>query len=191
MKKIVLASASPRRSELLKQINLEFKVIPSSLDEIINEELSIEDIVQTLAFEKASDIAKQLNGNYLVIGADTVVVKNEILGKPKDEEHAFTMLKTLQGEWHDVLTGIAVVDASSQKFVLGYELTHVKMKQLSDDTINSYIRTGEPMDKAGSYGIQGLGSILIERIEGCYFNVVGLPLLKLSNILEEFGVKIL
>lgn len=191
MKEIILASASPRRVELLKQVKLDFKAVPSNFDETINEILSIKDLVQSLAYGKANDIAKKLKSDSLVIGADTVVVKDGILGKPNNEGHAYSMLKMLQGEWHEVVTGIAVIDSSSQKFVLGYELTRVKMKQLSDDIINSYIKTGEPMDKAGSYGIQGLGALLVERIEGCYFNVVGLPLLKLSNILEEFGVKIL
>lgn len=191
MKNIILASASPRRVELLKLLNLEFKVIPSKIDESINEKMSKEEIVQTLAYEKAADIAKHLNDDELVIGADTIVVKNGVLGKPNSVEHAFTMLRMLQGEWHEVLTGIAVIDSSTSKFILGYESTRVKMKKLSDEKINSYIKTGEPMDKAGAYGIQGLGSILIERIEGCYFNVVGLPLFKLSTIMEELGVKIL
>jgi septum formation protein len=191
MKNIILASASPRRAELLRLLNLEYKVIPSYKPEAINEKLKVDEVVQTLAYEKAADIEKQLEYDALIIGADTVVVKNGILGKPKDIEHAFAMLQRLQGQWHEVFTGVAVIDSATKKFVLGYERTCVKMKQLSEEKINSYIKTGEPMDKAGSYGIQGMGSIFIERIEGCYFNVVGLPLMKLSNMMEELGVNIL
>ena len=191
MKNIILASASPRRAELLKLLKLEFDVIPSYIDETINEKLNTQDTVKKLAYEKAADIANRAGIKGLVIGADTVVVKNDILGKPKNFEDALEMLMKLQGHWHEVLTGIAVMNTLTRKTVIEYELTRVKMKQLSEETIRSYIRTGEPMDKAGAYGIQGLGSILIERIEGCYFNVVGLPLQKLSLVLEDFGVKVL
>jgi len=196
MKKIILASASPRRVELLKQIKLEFEVIPSNASERIDKKLKPEEIVQQLACKKAVDIAEKLNfaqkgNNTIVIGADTIVVKDGIMGKPKNEAHAFEMLKSLQGKWHEVLTGIAVVNAQDMKCVNDYERTRVKFRNLSDDIINSYIKTGEPMDKAGAYGVQGIGAVLVERIEGCYFNVVGLPIVKLANLLEDFDVKIL
>lgn len=191
MKEIVLASASPRRSELLKQIGVIFKVVPSNVEEDIGQNLSPEELVQGLAYEKALDVAEKLKGNSLVIGADTVVVKDGILGKPQTEEEARSMLKALQGQWHDVITGVAVIDSSSLKSKKAYEKTRVKMKGLTDDVINAYINTYEPMDKAGSYGIQGIGAILVEKIEGCYFNVVGLPLAKLSDLLEEFGIRLL
>ena len=191
MKNIVLASASPRRAELLKLINLEFIVVPSYITETIDEKLSIEEVVQSLACQKATDVAKNLKAGELVIGADTVVVKNGILGKPQNREQAFCMLQALQGEWHEVLTGLAVIDTRLQKIQLGFERTRVKMKPLSDEKIISYINTGESDDKAGAYGIQGFGSLLIERIDGCYFNVVGLPLQKLSCMMEDFGVKFL
>jgi septum formation protein len=159
-------------------------------------EMEPQEIVQQLAYKKAVDVADKLNciqkgKNALVIGADTIVVKDSIMGKPKDEAHAFEMLKSLQGEWHEVITGIAVVDAQDMKWVKDYEKTRVKFRNLSDDIINSYIKTGEPMDKAGAYGVQGIGAILVEKVEGCYFNVVGLPLVKLASLLENFDVKIL
>lgn len=197
MKRIVLASASPRRVELLKQIRLEFEVFPSSVGEQLDMKAKPEDVVQQLACKKAVDVAEKLNSvkkgkNTIVIGADTIVVKDGIImGKPKNEAHAFEMLKSLQGEWHEVLTGIAVVNAQDMKRITDYERTRVKFRNFSDDIINSYIRTGEPMDKAGAYGVQGIGAVLVERIEGCYFNVVGLPLVKLANLLGNFDVKVL
>jgi septum formation protein len=191
MKEIVLASASPRRSDLLKQIGLQFRVMPSSIEEALDSHLMPEQVVQDLAFMKAVDIAKKLYDSALVIGADTVVVKGSILGKPENKAEACSMLNILSGQWHEVITGIAVVDSLSLKSVKSFEKTRVKFKTLTDDIIEAYIKTGEPMDKAGAYGIQGIGSVLVERIEGCYFNVVGLPLAKLSEILKSFGVKIL
>lgn len=191
MKEIILASASPRRSELLRQVGITFKVVPSGVEENINMRLLPQELAQELACSKAIDVAKQAGGNCLVIGADTIVVKGKILGKPRNEEEAFTMLKSLEGEWHEVITGIAVTDAASMRTVKDFEMTRVKVRNLTDSMIYSYIKTGEPADKAGAYGIQGMGALLVERIEGCYFNVVGLPLMKLSCMLEEFGVKIL
>ena len=191
MKEIILASASPRRLELLKQIGVQFTVVSSDIEENADERQSPEEIVKELAFRKAMDVAKRIAPGPLVIGADTIVVKNGILGKPENEKRAFSMLQTLGGEWHEVVTGVAVIDSLSMVSVKGAEKTRVKMKELTIESINAYIKTGEPMDKAGAYGIQGLGAVLVEKIEGCYFNVVGLPLMKLSTILEEFGVKIL
>ena len=191
MKEIVLASASPRRLELLKQIGLEFSVFPSDIDERIDIDSTPEEAVQSLSFRKAVDVAGKLQNSPLVIGADTIVFKDSILGKPENEDHAFRMLKMLQGGWHEVITGITVIDSSNGNHLSGYEKTRVKMRKLSDGMISSYIHTGEPLDKAGAYGIQGMGALLVEKIEGCYFNVVGLPLLKLSLMLEKFGVNIL
>lgn len=191
MNRIILASASPRRSELLRRIQLDFTIIPSNVEEVVDERLEGAEIVKAIASQKAWDVATKLQEKALVIGADTVVMKDGVLGKPKDKNQAFAMLKRLQGEWHEVFTGVAVIDSGTGKVSQGYEKTRVKMRSLSEDTIIRYIETGEPMDKAGAYGIQGWGSLLVERIEGCYFNVVGLPLVKLSNVLEEFGVKLL
>ena len=191
MKEIVLASASPRRSRLLNQIGLDFKVIPSGIDEEANPDLGAEEFVQELAFDKASHVAEKLDTDALVIGADTIVVKDKILGKPRDEKEAYNMLKTLQESWHSVVTGVSVVDSGTMEHAEGYEKTRVKLRSLTDDEIYSYIRSGECLDKAGSYGIQGIGAVLVERIEGCYFNVVGLPIMRLCTMLEKFGVNIL
>ncbi|HPD00911.1 MAG TPA: Maf family protein [Acetivibrio sp.] len=190
---IVLASASPRRSELLKQIGLDFIIVPSKIDEGNNDNLSPAELVQYLAYQKAMDVAEQMaqtghNNRYLVIGADTVVVKDGIIGKPADRHEAFCILSRLRGGWHEVFTGIALIDTRDFKYIKGFETTRVKMKEMSDDTIFAYIDSQEPMDKAGAYGVQGKGAVLVERVEGCYFNVVGLPLPRLAELLKEFGV---
>lgn len=191
MKRIILASASPRRSELLRQVGIEFEIIPSNIIETIDESLKPEDFAKMLSYQKALSVAKGLESRSVVLGADTIVVKNGILGKPEDEEDAFGMLKSLQGDWHEVITGITLVDSSGLESIKEYEKTRVKMRTLSEKDIKAYIKTGEPMDKAGAYGIQGVGALLVEKIEGCYFNVVGLPLYRLSVMLEKFGVFIL
>lgn len=194
MMQIVLASQSPRRSELLKQLGLNFVIKTSDVDESNSKGLKAAELVQYLAFEKARVIAEDsnLNKETIVIGADTVVVREgAILGKPRDKEDAFNMLKSLSGSWHEVMTGVAVIDINSFRYDKSIETTRVKMKQLKDETINAYIDSGEPLDKAGAYGIQGLGAVLIDRIEGCYFNVVGLPISKLCDILRNYGVYVL
>ncbi|GAE88607.1 Maf family protein [Acetivibrio straminisolvens] len=194
---IVLASASPRRSELLRQIGLEFEVVLSDIDESNKENLRADELVQHLAYNKALDVAKKVAGRdngkkrYLVIGADTVVVKDKILGKPKDRDDAIKMLKHLSGSWHEVMTGIAIIDTNDFRSIRSVEVTRVKMKELSDDTVLAYVDSKEPMDKAGAYGIQEKGAMLVERIEGCYFNVVGLPLARLADLLKGFGVSVL
>ncbi len=191
---IVLASQSPRRSELLKQLGLDFVIKTSDVDESNSRGLKASELVQYLAFEKARVIAEDssLNRETIVIGADTVVVREgSILGKPRDREDAFNMLKRLSGNWHEVMTGVAVIDINSFRYDKSIETTRVKMKELKDETINAYIDSGEPLDKAGAYGIQGLGAVLIDRIEGCYFNVVGLPISKLCDTLRNYGVYVL
>jgi len=194
MMQIILASQSPRRSELLKQLGLNFQIRIANIDESNSMGLKASELVQYLAFEKAKAVAENssLDRDSIVIGADTVVVKDgAILGKPRDKQDAFNMLKGLSGSWHEVMTGIAVIDANSFKYDKCVEITRVKMKELKDETINAYINSGEPLDKAGAYGIQGLGAVLIDRIEGCYFNVVGLPISQLSDILKKYGVYVL
>ncbi|KXG77440.1 Septum formation protein Maf [Fervidicola ferrireducens] len=186
-----MASASPRRQKLLKQIGLDFEIIPSSIDETVPPGVAPDVAAVKLAENKAIDVARRLKDG-IVIAADTVVALDDsILGKPKDEEEARKMLERLSGRWHRVFTGIAVIDSSSSKKVTDYEESRVKFKNLSSVEIENYIRTGEPMDKAGAYGIQGKGALLVEKIEGCYYNIVGLPLFRLSLVLSHFGVKIL
>ncbi|WP_072722832.1 Maf family protein [Tepidibacter thalassicus] len=190
---IILASSSPRRRELLSNLNLKFKAIKSEIKESIDIDSNPKIVVMNLAFQKALDVANKVEENDIVIGADTVVVlDNQIFGKPVDEDNAFDMLKKLSGKYHEVITGISVIRLSDNTKIIDYEITKVKMKNIDDDKIKRYISTKEPMDKAGSYGIQGYGSLLVEKIEGDYFNVVGLPIAKLEEILyRHFGINII
>ncbi|CAH2214261.1 Maf family protein [Tepidibacter aestuarii] len=190
---IVLASASPRRKELLFNLNLNFEIMKSDIDEFVNEKDTPESVAMSLSFQKAIDIANKTSRNSIVIGADTIVVfDGKILGKPKDEQDAFNTLKQLSGKYHKVITGICTLRLSDNKKIVDYEVTKVKMREFSEDEIKRYIKTAEPMDKAGSYGIQGYGSLLVEKIDGDYSNVVGLPVSKLGQILyRHFDVNII
>lgn len=191
MNKIILASASPRRQELLRQIGLNFEVMISSVDETIVLGAPPYEAVSELAYRKAMGIAR-LHNECIVIGADTVVVHQDtVLGKPTDISDALRTLKNLNGSEHQVITGFCVIEADTGKVVKASETTRVFFRHLSDREIVAYVNSGEPMDKAGSYGIQGLGALLVSRIEGCYFNVVGLPLTRLSQVLKEFGIDVL
>lgn len=191
-KKLILASASPRRRELLRMLGLDFAILVSNAEEAKGELPRFPaELVMALAARKAGEIAG-LHPDALVIAADTIVVAGEeILGKPRDEADARRMLSFLSGRWHEVYTGVALVRAAEKESLVDYERTRVKFRPLSGEEIDRYIRSGEPMDKAGAYGIQGLGAVLVERIEGCFFNVVGLPLTKLTLMLKEFGVEVL
>jgi len=190
--RLILASASPRRRELLRMLGLDFEILVSNAEESKGElPDSPGEQVMELAARKAGEIAG-LHPDALVIAADTIVVaEKQILGKPGDEEDARRMLSFLSGRWHEVYTGVALVKAAEKKRLVDYERTRVKFRPLSREEIDRYIRSGEPMDKAGAYGIQGLGAVLVERIEGCYFNVVGLPLAKLALMLKKFGLEVL
>lgn len=189
--KIVLASGSPRRKEILENMNLKFDIIKSEIEETIVENESPEELVKRLSYEKAHDIASK-NLDSIVIGADTIVVlNNNVLGKPKDEDEAFNMLKQMSGKEHDVITGISILCLGLKKEINDYCVSKVKFKNLSDEEIYSYIRTGECMDKAGAYGIQGLGGLLVEYIEGDYFNIVGFPISSAAEILKnDFDIDI-
>jgi len=192
MKSIILASQSPRRSQLLEQINIPFTVQVSEVEEHIDSiEGTPEHKAQQLALMKARDVASK-HKEGIIIGADTIVVLDDsIMGKPSDENEAFLMLKRLNGRQHRVITGLAVIDAATGLTRLDYEETLVSFKKVSDETIQNYISTGEPFGKAGAYGIQGIGAVLVEKIDGCYSNVVGLPLSKLCSMLEEFKIFVL
>jgi len=191
VKDIILASASPRRQQLLRQIGIKFEVIPSTMDEVMNNTLEPSQVAISLASQKCNDIVSQIQKDCIVIGADTIVVKdNQLLGKPKNEKDAFDMLKYLNGEWHEVVTGLCLYRTSDKKSICDYEATRVKMANNSDEFIKAYIGTKEPFDKAGGYGIQGYGSLIVEKIEGCYFNVMGLPIYKLSCMLDKLGYSI-
>lgn len=187
---IILASASPRRKELLSLLDIPFKVLVSDVDETLPDGLPPYFIAESLSLKKAAAVAANVTGHSLVIGADTIVVLDgKILGKPSDEDDAFSMLKELSGKWHSVISGVTVLDNKSAKSESFYVETKVKFSHLSDDEIREYIKTKEPNDKAGSYGIQGKGAKFIEKIEGDYFNVVGLPVQKLYSVLKkEFNI---
>lgn len=189
MEPIILASASPRRSELMNQLGLDFQVIPSDISEVIPKtSASPGDLVTKLALHKASNVAGKLKKG-LVIGADTLVVlENTIFGKPSGPGEAVKMLTELSGKTHSVYTGIAIIQVGAGRTETGYCETKVKFKPVSPAEIQSYVATGEPLDKAGAYGIQGKGGVLVEGIEGCYFNIVGLPISKLADMLQKFQV---
>ncbi|TCS79058.1 Maf family protein [Tepidibacillus fermentans] len=191
VKTLILASSSPRRRELLELVGVPFFVHASQVSEEVSQNLHPSQVVEELALRKAEDVS-QFYKEGLVIGADTIVVLDEqILGKPKNRSEAFTMLKMLQGRSHTVYSGIAIIDCQSKRKVVSHQKTNVKMRALSDEEIRAYISTNEPLDKAGSYGIQGIGAILVERIEGDYFNVVGLPLALLYDLFKQFNISIL
>lgn len=184
MRQIILASASPRRQELLKDIVTDFLVVPSQVKEIVPQGMRAPDIPIHLAQLKARDIAKSHSGD-IVIGSDTVVVlQDKVLGKPKDNGDAYNMLKMLSGRRHMVCTGCAIVcDGVERSFC---EVTQVEFFYLSDDEIWEYIKTGDCADKAGAYGIQSKGKTLVKGIYGDYYNVVGLPLSRLKRELDTF-----
>lgn len=185
--KIILASASPRRRELLQQISLEFQIKVSDLEEKITKTLPHE-IVEELSLQKALNVAEQLNQDkegFIVIGADTIVaVGNRIFGKPKDKEEAKEMLHTLQGNAHYVYTGITLCYGNENTHTF-HEATKVTFYAMSEKEIEEYVATGEPMDKAGAYGIQGIGAKYISHIEGDYNNVVGLPVGRLYQEMKQ------
>jgi septum formation protein len=188
--RIILASNSPRRKELLAQLGVAFEIVPSKFEEQAVQ-LPPSKLVEHFAYMKGSDVVQSIKEEALVIGSDTIVCLDEIMGKPRDQEDAFNMLKKLSGKQHQVLSGLCIINTVTGESLTEHECTKVKMKELSDAEITAYINTGEPMDKAGAYAIQGMGSLFVEGIEGDYFNVVGLPLFRLGKMLEHFGVKLL
>lgn len=186
--KIVLASQSPRRRQLLGQMGLEFTTQSPEIDESAFHGRDARDLVETLSREKARWVARQQTPDTLVIGADTVVVLDgAILGKPRDGAEAQAMLAALSGRDHQVFTGVTL--CQGDRILTQAEETQVTFRPLTGQEIRQYVSTGEPMDKAGAYGIQGLGALLVERLEGDYFNVMGLPLCRLGEMLAQFGVR--
>ena len=206
MSRIILASASPRRKELLEQMGILFEICPAKGEEIITKTLP-QEVVMELSKQKAEEVASMIRSyeeqhkeiitptDILVIGADTVVAHEEkILGKPKDEEDAKRMLRSLSGATHSVFTGVTIVFMDKNGRCgerVFYEKTDVTMHQMSEMEIERYVATGEPMDKAGAYGIQGKCAIYIEKIEGDYNNVVGLPISHLYQELKKIGIDLL
>lgn len=186
MKGFVLASGSPRRKELLGRLLNSFEIITDDSEEAVKAEEAPQDTVRRLALQKAENVALKVNKPSVILAADTVVsADGKVLGKPANEKEAFDMLSMLSGRFHQVFTGIALIDTESGQKVTDFESTRVKFKGLTEAEISAYIMSGEPMDKAGAYGIQELGALFVEGIEGDYFNVVGLPLCRLGRILKE------
>ncbi|GFN33633.1 Maf family protein [Paenibacillus xylaniclasticus] len=195
---LVLASSSPRRQELVASLDLSLpvRILSTNADETAEPSWSPSEIVEQLALRKAEAACEQLGQEgeqipSLIIGADTIVVlEGEVLGKPADKQDAVATLLRLQGREHEVYTGVCCLSSVNSVRDVRHSRTRVWMKPLQLDQIERYVATGEPMDKAGSYAIQGLGAVNIERIDGCYFNVVGLPLPLLSDMLGDFGINV-
>lgn len=188
---IILASASPRRRELMENLSLSFQVHSADVDESIQEGSVPEEAVRRLALKKATEVAHHYTEG-LIIGSDTIVVLDGvILGKPTDDEDALRMLMALQSRTHAVYSGVAVIDAATGKNISGSEKTLVSFRTIDEAEIRRYIATGEPAGKAGAYAIQGLGAIFVKEIQGDYFNVVGLPLFQLSSMLKTFGLNVI
>jgi len=185
--KIYLASTSPRRQELLKKIIRDFEIIPPTADEIVVLEKP-EDLAVHLAEKKARSILAKISEG-LLIAADTVVaVDGQVLGKPKSDEEAFWMLEILSGRVHEVVTGVTLIKKPENLQKSFFEKTKVWFYSLTPGEINWYLSTGEPLDKAGAYGIQGYGALFVQKIEGCFYNVVGLPVARLYRELYDWGV---
>lgn len=185
-KRFVLASNSPRRIALLKTLGYHFDIIPHTVKECFPDNVLPTELVQNLAFLKASDVARKVD-NAIIISADTIVVQNKnILGKPKDPHDARRILSLLSNSEHTIISGVCVMDIPSKKKLLQIGRTCIKMKKITEEEIAIYVQTGEPMDKAGAYAVQGEGRKFIEKIEGSYSNAVGLPLEIVQEMLNNF-----
>lgn len=192
MHELILTSKSPRRKDILEERGYEFHTFPIEVSEILNKNLNLPDQIFDCAYQKAKAALEDPNlpksGNKLLLSADTVVVFNKkILGKPKNVQEATSILNQLSGQVHEVITGFCLFDLSSKRLRLGYDLTRVTFKNVSKSEIESYVASGDPMDKAGSYGIQGEAKKFVQSYEGSLFNVIGLPIEKIESIFEEEG----
>ncbi len=187
---IVLASASPRRKELLARMGVDFTVRVADLDESMDPFAHPADEVARVAALKAKAVYPMCHDGDVIIGADTIVVCDSlVMGKPRSESEAFSMLRRLSGREHQVMTGLCVLTDSYEETIT--VTTTLRMRHLSDEEIHAYIATGEPMDKAGAYGIQGLASMFVVGLDGDYYNVMGLPICTLTMILRKCGIKLL
>jgi septum formation protein len=185
-KKLILASSSPRRARLLRQVGFEFDIVPS----LVNEEYNGGEpllFAREMSLLKGEEVAAEY-GDAIVLAADTIVLLNDaILGKPETPEMAIQMLRELSGRMHEVITGFTIIDRGTNTSETDHEITRVRFRELDHDEIDRYVASGSPMDKAGAYGIQDdFGAVFVERIEGCYYNVVGLPLQKVYRHLKSF-----
>ena len=189
--KIILASKSPRRKEILEKMGVEFEIDVADVDESVSGELSPVEAVCEISKRKAKAVAQRRRADEIIVSADTVVViDGRIIGKPKDKEDAFDIIKSLSGRTHEVYTGFTVCRGNESR--TDFEVTKVHFKELCDDDIRRYVETGEPMDKAGAYGIQQKGNLFVEYIHGDYYNVVGFPISKICVTIKElFGINLL
>lgn len=191
MKKIILASESPRRQEILKLTGLKFSVCASAYEEDLNLPLRPRELARYLSRKKAEAVSNKYKDT-IIIAADTFIVfKNKLLGKPHNEQDAERMLMTLNGQAHSVITGFTIMDTGNNKIISRSVETKVYFKKLTREDISAYVRSKEPLDKAGAYAVQGLGAVFIEKIEGDFFNVMGLPLFALTGSLKKFGIYVL
>ncbi len=193
MTKIILASASERRQKLLEQVGINCEVIPSNIDEDSINGDTPGDLVEKLSAAKAENVAERLEGDFVIVAADTVVVKDSrVFGKPSDEKEAFEMLNSLQGNRHEVFTGVTLICVTGGEGLIDtfHVRTIVDMMPMTPKQINAYIQSGEPMDKAGGYGIQGRGAAYIRDVAGDFFNVVGLPISTVLSRLEHMGINL-
>ena len=185
---IVLASESTRRVDILRTLGISFSIIPPDIDETKRAEETPQEFVKRISYEKASKVGKHFPDKW-VIAADTIVVlKGKVLGKPNNERDAFNMLKTLRGKWHKVITGYCVLNLLKNVVYRDMVETKVFLRHMTDDEINRYIKTSEPMGKAGSYAVQGKGGYMVKEIKGSYTNVVGLPICEVAEALLSLGV---
>lgn len=193
MKKIILASASKRRMDLLQRLKIPFEIIISDLNETMDEQSTPSSLVISLSKQKAYDVLSKVDGDAIIIAADTIVVfQGEKIGKPKNSGDATDILNLLRGQIHQVYSGVCILDkcGSDVNEETFFDVTNVKMRNYSQDEINTYVATGDPLDKAGSYGIQSFGMVLVERINGDYYNVEGLPVAKLFCCLKKFNIDV-
>ena len=189
MKTIILASSSPRRKEILEKTGLPFIIDPSNSDEDMTQNLEPKDLAKALSLAKAKDVAKR-HKNAIVIGADSIITLNgKVLGKPHTEERAIEMLTELSGSIHSAITGYTIIDTDSGKIVSDAVETKIYFRKLTQDEIKNYVATGKPLDKAGAYAIQGKGALFVEKIEGDYYNIMGLPLTAVVEKLKEFKLQ--
>lgn len=188
--RLILASTSPTRRKIAESIGFKFEVIPSNYKEDMNIKSTPEDLAMTLAFGKAEDVAKNINEG-IVIGIDTFVYfEGEIIGKPEDKEDAFRIIKKLSDKTHFIYSGIALIDTRNKNMIKDFEITKVKFRDLNDNEILKYAETGEPMNKSGAYAIQEKGAFLIEKIDGCFYNITGFPINKIISGLKKLNVDI-
>jgi len=190
---VILASSSPRRHKILTQAGIEFEVLPSDIPEDVGGGMSPYEAVKTLSEQKAMCAVEKITGDCVIVAADTIVDLNgRILGKPADEDDAFNILKKLQGRKHSVYTGVCIIKKTGDGLIIKNLIDNaaVFMRQMTDDEIRAYVETGEPMDKAGAYAIQEKGSLFVERIEGDFYTIQGLPIVRVYQELKNLGLAV-